>query len=80
MEMSWVEVAGTGTVYSVTTVRLKVIPDLDPPYLVAIVQLDEGPRFLTNIHGLEARIGDRVAVRWRDRGAAPPFPVFEVTA
>lgn len=78
-DMAWVEVAGTGTVYSATTVHLKVTPDFDPPYMVAIVELDEGPRLLTNLVGLEAKIGDRVEVRWRERQEAPPFPMFEAT-
>lgn len=75
-ELMWVTAAGTGTVYSMTTVRMQVSPELAPPYVVAIVQLDEGPRVMTNIVDGVCGIGDRVQVAWRDRVDAPPLPVF----
>lgn len=75
-DVSWVEARGTGTVYSLTTVRRQLLPEPPVPYIVAIVELDEGPRMLTNIEGEGVRIGDRVRVVWRDRQEAPPLPVF----
>ncbi len=75
-ELVWVTAAGTGTVYSMTTVRMQVSPELEPPYIVAIVQLDEGPRLMTNIVDGMCRIGDRVQVAWLKRRDAPPLPVF----
>jgi uncharacterized protein len=78
--LDWAEAAGRGTVYSVATMRLPVTEELTPPYQIALVDLDEGPRLLTTISGPDARIGDRVAVGWRDRaGGLPPVPVFSVT-
>ena len=74
--MKWVEAAGTGTIYSITTVRIPVIEELKPPYLLALVDLDEGPRLLTTREGDVAGIGDRVRLAWRDRGSLPPLPVF----
>lgn len=77
VDLEWVETSGAGTIYSITTVRLPVADDLPPPYLLALVDLDEGPRLLTNIQADKAGIGDRVAVAWRDRpGGLPPLPVF----
>ena len=78
--MEWVASKGTGTVYSLTTVNVPVIPELEPPYTVALVQLDEGPRMTTNIVGGVCGIGDRVRVVWRDRPEMPPLPVFEPIA
>ena len=75
--MDWVEANGTGTVYSVTTVRIPVIEDLTPPYLLALVDLDEGPRLLTNIESEGASIGDRVRIAWRSRRGLPPLPIFK---
>ncbi|MGD1215402.1 MAG: OB-fold domain-containing protein [Terriglobales bacterium] len=75
--VEWVEAAGTATIYSLTTVRVAVSPEFHPPYRVAVVQLDEGPRMLTNIIGGECRIGERVRVQWKERPDAPPLPVFE---
>jgi uncharacterized OB-fold protein len=74
--VEWLAVKGSGTIYSLTTVRMQVVPELTPPYIVAIVELDEGPRLLTNLVGDGGRIGDRVTLEWRDRASAPPLPVF----
>ena len=74
-DVRWIEAAGTGTVYSATTVRVQIAPDHEPPYVVALVELDEGPRLLTNLED-DAAIGERVEVAWRPREGAPPLPVF----
>ncbi|MGQ0566895.1 MAG: Zn-ribbon domain-containing OB-fold protein [Gemmobacter sp.] len=77
--MDWAPASGTGTIYALTVIRLPVIPELPPPYQLALIDLDEGVRMLTNIDGLTARIGDHVALHWRDRdGGLPPLPVFRV--
>lgn len=75
-ELAWVTAKGTGTIYSLTRVRIPVAEELPPPYLLALVDLDEGPRLLTNIEAEAAVIGDRVQLGWRERGALPPLPVF----
>ncbi len=75
-DLEWVEASGRGTIYSLTTVRMPVADELPPPYLLALVDLDEGPRLLTNIEAGEANIGDRVAVAWRMREGLPPLPIF----
>jgi uncharacterized protein len=74
--LEWTDAKGTGTIYSLTTVRMPVIRELPPPYLLALVDLDEGPRLLTNIEAKAASIGDRVSVAWRQREGLPPLPVF----
>jgi len=74
--VGWARASGAGTVHSQTTVHLKVIPELDPPYVVALIRLDEGPLFTANVVGAPTAIGDRVTVAWRERGALPPLPVF----
>jgi uncharacterized protein len=77
LALEWVEVSGRATVYSKTTVRIPVIEEMPPPYVVAIVTLDEGPRLTTNLVGDEPEIGDRVSVTWRERADLPPLPVFQ---
>jgi uncharacterized OB-fold protein len=72
----WADASGKGIVYSKTIVHIAVVPDLAPPYVVAIVELDEGPRLVTNLADLDIKIGDRVRLAWRDRTGAPPFPIF----
>lgn len=76
--VGWVAAKGTGTIYSITTVRVPVMDALPPPYRVALIALDEGPRYLANVEGAEARIGDRVSLDWRERGSLPPLPVFRL--
>ena len=76
-QIEWKEVSGRATVYSKTCVHVPWVEGFDPPYVVAVVELEEGPRLLTNIVNGEAEIGDRVRVTWRHRADAPPVPVFE---
>ena len=76
-EVGWVAASGTGTVYSMTTVRIRVIPELEPPYAVVLVELDEGPRMLGMLAGDEARIGNRVHALWRERTGDLPVLTFE---
>ena len=47
----WVEASGRGVIYSYTIIRQSKSPEFmnDTPYNVAIVQLEEGPRMLSNI-------------------------------
>jgi uncharacterized protein len=73
-EVAWVAAAGTGTLHSATEVHVQITPQFTPPYVVGLVALDEGPRLLVFAEG-GARIGDRVAIGWREREDAPPLPV-----
>jgi len=74
--VEWSEASGLAQVYSMTTVRIPIGAGFEPPYVVALVELDEGPRLVTNLVG-DCSIGDRVRVAWRDRDPDPPLPVFE---
>src|SRR3954447_1553830 len=48
--VTWFEASGAGEIYSFTVVR-KALGDFaeHAPYVVAYVELDEGPRVLTNV-------------------------------
>lgn len=49
-DIDWMEASGTGTVYSYSTTRtMSGWPEDDLPLVVAYVELDEGPRMMTNI-------------------------------
>src|SRR5262245_15988207 len=52
-EVEWVEASGLGTIYSMTTVRVQIGPEFNPPYRVAVVALDEGPRLVGGVIGPE---------------------------
>ncbi len=46
-------VSGTGSVYSFAVYRRTYHPGMPAPYVVALVELDEGPRLISNIVGCE---------------------------
>lgn len=53
--LEWTSVSGRGKVYSFTVVRRAMHPAFRPdvPYVLAIVELEEGPRLTTNIVGCD---------------------------
>lgn len=58
-DLEWVEAKGTGTVYAITVNRKR-----EGSYNIALVDLDEGPRMMTTVVGVETLpIGARVAAR-----------------
>jgi len=77
LSLAWLEPKGTGTVYSVTTVRRK--PDAGGDCNVSLVDLDEGVRMMSRVEGiapLEVRIGMRVKAKVIDK-AGSGLVVFE---
>jgi uncharacterized OB-fold protein len=80
-QVEWVAAAGRGTVYSFTIVHRAPLPAFRPslPYVIALIDLEEGVRMMANIRGedaLEVAIGDAVEVLFEARaegGAVPQF-------
>lgn len=67
--VEWREASGHGEVYSYSAARtMSGWPEDDLPLVVAYVQLDEGPRIMTNIDANpeDIEIGTRVEVRFVD--------------
>jgi len=83
-DLSWVRVAGGGTVYSFIIVHQQYHKAFKEflPYTVAIVQMDEGPRMLSAMLGLQKpiSIGDRVRPCIRRVGGDRAFLTYEPTA
>ncbi len=52
----WTEVKGTGKVFSFVTYHRLYHPgwERDLPYVVAVIELDEGPRLLSTVTGIAA--------------------------
>jgi uncharacterized OB-fold protein len=49
-DYAWETAAGTGSIYTYTVVRHSTHPAFQElPYVVAVVELDEGPRIVTNV-------------------------------
>ena len=78
-DFEWRESTGTGEVYSWTTVWRGQTGDFDVPYVVAIVDLDEGFQLLTNIIGCKAgdvAVGMRVQVEFHEVNEELTLPYF----
>lgn len=81
-QLEWVEAKGTGSVHSFTIIRRAPMAAfaLRAPYVLALIDLDEGPRMMANVLGedaLSVRIGDRVKVTFEERGEGAMIPQFQ---
>jgi len=81
-ELETATVSGRGVVHTYTVNHQLWIPGFDPPYVVAIVALDEqeGLRLTSNIVGCgveDVRIGMRVKVCFDERDDGIHIPLFE---
>ena len=84
-EHDWVAASGRGSVYSWVVVHQrysKAFED-DLPYNVAIVELEEGPRLMSNVVGIpneEIRAGLDVEVTWDEVTDEITLPRFRPRA
>ncbi len=81
-DIGWQEVSGAGTVYTYTVVRHATHAALADqiPYVIAIVELAEGPRLVAGITGCapqDVRVGMPVRVRFTAVTAEVTLPYFE---
>ena len=52
-ETTWDLASGRGRVFSWTITHRAVDPAFEPPYAVVVVELEEGPRLVGNLAGIE---------------------------
>lgn len=80
LRTEWVEAVGRGRIYSYTVNhRGEGAYQGSPPFVLAYVQLDEGPRMMTNIVGAdpaELAVGLPVEVVFHDTGDGSALPRF----
>ena len=79
--LEWTSASGAGVVYSFTVVRRPPSEAFAAftPYVVALIDLDEGPRLLSTLRIEDpalARVGQRVTVTFEDLDGVT-LPVFE---
>jgi uncharacterized OB-fold protein len=77
--LSWRSVSGRGHVASFTVVRHAISPAYKAPYIVALIDLEEGVRMMSQVVGCEPErlaIGDPVGVKFEDWGRGYFMPVF----
>jgi hypothetical protein len=66
-DLEWVAASGGGTVYAITVNRTR-----EGAYNIALIDLDEGPRMMSRVEGVESlAIGARVTARIIQEDGAP---------
>ncbi|MGW1229236.1 bifunctional MaoC family dehydratase N-terminal/OB-fold nucleic acid binding domain-containing protein [Streptomyces sp. NPDC001515] len=79
LEWDTVEASGHGRVYSFVVSHHPKHPAFDSPYLVAVVELAEGTRLVTNLTGVapeDVTVGMPVVLDWLDADPELTLPVF----
>jgi hypothetical protein len=81
-EVSWVEASGRGEVATWTVIRQNYSRPFRDwiPYVVALVDLEEGPRLMTNIVGCdpdEVTMGMKVVARFEEVSEDAGIALFE---
>jgi uncharacterized OB-fold protein len=82
-DLEWKAAVGTGRIYSFVVYHRVYHSAFEGevPYVVAIVELDEGPRLLTNIVDTppeDVRCDARVRAVFEDMGSGVTIPKFEI--
>ena len=83
--LEWAQASGRGTGQTFTIIRRAVSAAFEPdaPYVVALVDLEEGPTLMSNIIGCDpasVAIGQPVRVTFEARGEGIAVPQFEPAA
>jgi uncharacterized OB-fold protein len=78
-ELTWERSAGTGSIYSWTTVWRPQMPTFEVPYTAIVVTMDEGWEFLSNLIGCPhdaVEVGMRVEVEFHEVQGGAILPYF----
>ncbi|TMS58271.1 Zn-ribbon domain-containing OB-fold protein [Imbroritus primus] len=81
-DLEWKQASGRGTVHSFSVVRRASLATFAArtPYVLALIDLEDGPRMMTNIVGegaLDTRIGDAVTVCFEACADGAKLPQFQ---
>lgn len=77
--LTWIKSSGKGTVYSYTTIWRPQTPAFSPPYVVAIIDLDEGYQMMSNIVDIDhtkVKVGMKVEVKFTPMSEEITLPYF----
>lgn len=81
-DVEWVEASGEGTIYSYTVAeRAGPAFQDNAPFVVAVIQLKEGPRMLSNVRTdspYDIKIGDKVKVYFDKATDDVTLPKFDL--
>jgi uncharacterized OB-fold protein len=83
--LEWTQLSGKGEIYSFTVIRQVVgraasqAFEKDIPYVIAWIDLEEGPRMISNVIGCpveDVKIGMKVSVEFEQQSAEIWLPKF----
>jgi uncharacterized OB-fold protein len=77
--LEWRSSAGRGTVYTFTVEHHPQNPSLTAPYTIALIDLDEGVRMMSNVVGCpadEVEVGMPVVIAWEELSDGRNLPQF----
>ena len=80
-DVSWKEASGRGRLYTYSIVHVNDLPPFAErvPYVAAVVELDEGPRVMTNVEGVafeDLRVDMPLVVEFKPISDDVTIPVF----
>ena len=82
--IGWMQASGKGTLYSFQIAYRALNPHfkIPPPYVLAMVELEEGPRIMSNLINIEAdpavvKIGMAVEVVYEKQTDEVTIPLFQ---
>jgi len=78
-QLDWIEAGGGGSIHSFTIVHKPANRafDADVPFIIALIDLDEGVRMMLNVIGedrLATTVGRRIRIGFEQRGTAQKLP------
>lgn len=80
-ELDWSTASGRGVIASFTVVRRAISEAYEAPYVVALIDLEEGPRMMSSLVEADpdtVAIGDAVAVSFAEWSEDITMPVFKI--
>jgi uncharacterized OB-fold protein len=69
--LDWFEASGRATLHSRALYRIGYLPEIPPPYVVVMVELEEGPRLVATLSGedrLEVETGTALVAMFEPSG------------
>ena len=84
-DVAWEEASGDATLYTWSVVHVNDLPPFNErvPYVAAVVELEEGPRVMTNIEGTphdQLRVGMPVTVDFKPLDDEITIAIFRAAA
>ncbi len=84
-DVAWKEASGRATLYTYSIVHVNDLPPFNErvPYVAAVVELDEGPRVMTNVEGVgfeDLRVDMALVVDFKPISDDVTIPVFRAAS